>query len=44
MAIVMDAIAFYNVWMHGKRLRKIPSAKPIVWGHVDLTGSYPTIK
>ena len=44
MAIVMDAIAFYNVWKHGKRLRKIPSAKPIVWEHVDLMGSYPTIK
>jgi len=44
MTIVMDAIAFFNVWKHGKRLRKTPSAKPIVWGHVDLMGRYPAIK
>ena len=44
MAIVMDAIAFFNAWMHGKRLRKTPSAKPIVWGHVNLMGRYPAMK
>ena len=44
MAIVMDAVAFFNAWKHGKRLRKTRSAKPIVWGHVDLMGRYPAMK
>ena len=44
MAIVMDAVAFFNAWKHGKRLRKTRSAKPIVWGHVDLMGRYPSMK
>ncbi len=44
MAIVIDAITFFNAWKHGKRLRKTRSAKPIVWGHVDLMGRYPAMK
>ncbi|MHB1916997.1 MAG: Tn3 family transposase [Thermoplasmata archaeon] len=35
-AVVLNAIPFYNVWRHGGKLRRNPSAKPIVWGHVDL--------
>jgi hypothetical protein len=44
LAMVMDAIAFYNAWRHGKRLSKIPFAKPIFWGQVDLMGHYSTTK
>ena len=40
-AVVLNAIPFYNVWRYGDRLRRDPSAKPIVWGHVNLVGRYP---
>ncbi len=40
-AIVLNAIPFFNVWRHREKLRRVPSTKPIVWGHVDLVGRYP---
>jgi hypothetical protein len=40
MAIVQNAIVFHNVWRHGSRLLKRPSATPVVWHHVMLLGRY----
>jgi hypothetical protein len=44
MLLVLNGIVFHNVWKHGDKLRKTPSATPIVRSHVNLLGRYRITK
>lgn len=44
MQLLQMAILFHNVWKHGDRLRRSPTATPMVWGHVELMGRYRATK
>ena len=40
MAIILNAIVFYNAWRWGARLRKVNGATSVVWSHIRLLRQY----
>ena len=40
MQLVMNSIVFYNTERHGKELRRIRGATPLMWRHIGLVGEW----